>query len=624
LRHGIFFCLLSSIFDFSNNKQLRLNKIPVLLLLVLLRVAALAQPIHTLSNDPAAQISDYAVLPDQGYNFNTILSDTTLPFKVNDSLRPRQATGYWLKIKIANPFHEALPYNLQILPALNNTLYYFDANARKWVSAEAGVMTRPGNSRVNRNGMACILRAQTLNTIYVHVDVTPLRQTSYVLQPSLRLEKGAAASKQEQMIWITWIASLTVVFLFFLNNVYVWFSFKDKTVLYYLIGQLGGMVYITAYKKVFPVLFPCPVFSIGLQRNGSPGTFGLNDLLLHLSILVVMYSMVQFTRSYLNTRQSLPRLDAALKYGLYAYLPLSFIFVILNCGLIYTERYYWLVDNIFPMFLFATIIYSGVLGYKRRLPAAPVFLLANIVSVGFMLALPLYHLIMDLNDMKYSVVKSLLPDLISITQTFGFSVALVARTRSIQRDLAAKEMEAVRLETDLQEIERRHQLIELENQQIKAGILNEKTRNEQLKERLETNQRELASSTLYIAQKNELLAGLKTQIKELKKFFPDSKHQGLQDIESTLQNSQYLDADWSKFKLHFEQVHPVFFENLQANHPNLTKNEVRLCAYFHINLSTKEIATLLNIDPASVRRAKTRLYKKMGVNNGNKSTDEEE
>lgn len=601
-----------------------MNKIPVLLLLVLLRVAAFAQPLHTLSNSPAAQINNYAVLPDRGYSFNTILNDTTLAFVVNDSLRPREATRYWLKINIANPFDEALPYNLQVQPTLNNTLYYFDANARKWVSDDAGVMTRRGNNRINRNGMACILRARNLNTIYVHVDVTPLRQSGYVLQPVLRLQKGEVANKQEQIIWITWIASLTVVFLFFLNNVYIWFSFKDKTVLYYLIGQLGGMVYITAYKKVFPVLFHCPVFSIGLQRNGLPGTFGLNDLLLHLSILVVMYSIVQFTRSYLNTRQSLPRLDAALKYGLYVYLPLSFIFVTLNCGLVYTERYYWLVDNIFPMLLFATIIYTGAVGYKRRLPAASIFLLANIVSVGFMLALPLYHLIMDLNDMKYSVVKSLLPDLISITQTFGFSVALVARTRSIQRELAAKEMEAARLETDLQEIERQHQMIELENQQIKVGILNEKTRNEQLQERLETNQRELASSTMYIAQKNELLSGLKTQIKELKKFFPDSKHQGLQDIESTLQNSLYLDADWAKFKLHFEQVHPHFFKDLQIQHPSLTKNEVRLCAYFHLNLSTKEIATLLNIDPASVRRAKTRLYKKMGVKSGNKPTDEEE
>lgn len=600
-----------------------MNKIPIFLILLLLQVAALSQPVYTLSDSSAAQIKNYAVLPDHNYSFNKILADSTLPFVVNDSLRPHQTTGYWLKMSIDNPFHEARLYNVQMVPGLRNTLYYFDANAGEWISNQAGMMPGSGYSRINQNGMTCVLRAQTVNTIFVKVDIKPLRQFSNSLKPAIRLEKEAVTNKQEQIIWITWIASLTVLFILFLNNVYIWFSFKDKAVLYYLIGQLGGMIYITAYKKIFPVLFSCPVFTIGLNRNGSLGSYGLNDLLLHMSILVIVYSIVQFARSYLNTRQSVPRLDAILKYGLYTYLPLSFIFVIINTGLFYTERYFWLVDNIFPMLLFAAIIYTGVVGYKRKLPAASVFLVANIVSFVFMLALPLYHLIMDLNDMRYSMVKSLLPDLVTITQAIGFSIALVARTKSIQRELTSKEIQARQLESDLREIEFRHQLIELENQKIITEMKHEKTKNEQLQEKLETNQRELASSSLYIVQKNELLARLKTQIKELNKLYPDRKHQELQNIESALQSNLYLDADWEKFKVHFEQVHPHFFENLQVKHPSLTKNEIRLYAYFHINLSTKEIAALLNIDPASVRRAKTRLYKKMGLSNANKLMDNE-
>jgi len=45
----------------------------------------------------------------------------------------------------------------------------------------------------------------------------------------------------------------------------------------------------------------------------------------------------------------------------------------------------------------------------------------------------------------------------------------------------------------------------------------------------------------------------------------------------------------------------------------LTAYEIRLCAYLHLQLSGKEIATLLNIDPPSVRKAKMRLKKKMEV-----------
>lgn len=601
-----------------------MKKFPVLLVVLLLYITAFAQPVYTLSDSAAVKIKSYALLPDRGYNFNRILTDSSVPFIVNDSLRPAHYNRYWLKLVIANPFNEAIPYSLQINPSLSNTLYYYDANARNWVNSEAGILNVEARSRINNTGMNCIMQAQTTNTFYVLVDVKAIEKTGYALAPDVRLEKGVEAEKQERTIWITWVTSLTVLFLFFLNNVYVWASFKDKTILYYLIGQLAGMIYVTGYKKVFPSIFTCPVFTIGLKQNGMVTTYSLNDLLLHLSILVIMYSMVQFCRSYLNTRQLLPRLDAVLKTILYLYLPLSFVLIIINTLFINTEKLYWLVDNIFPCFLFTAILYSGIIGYKRKLPASSVFMVANIISIAFMVALPLYHLFVDLNNMKYSMVKSLLPDLISITQAFGFSVALVARTRAIQRELAAKEEEARQLETDLREIALRHAEIDQENQKITSEIAQEKTRNGQLQEKLEANQRELASSTLYMVQKNELLTRLKAQIKELNNLNPDNKKQELQHIESTLQKSMYLDADWAKFKLHFEQVHPHFFADLQSQHPTLTKNEIRLCAYFHINLSTKEIASLLNIDPASVRRAKTRLYKKMGVNNPNKVGEEEE
>lgn len=601
-----------------------LKRFPVLFAVLLLYVTAFAQPVYTLSNSSAVQINGYALLPDKGYDLDKILVDPSLPFIVNDSLRPAQFSKYWLRLVIANPLREALACNLQIGPALNNTLYYYDANARNWVAAQTGILSHAGSHRLNYTGMTCVLPAQTTSTLYTHIDVKALEKAGHALVPVVRLRKEADVDTQERLIYITWITSLTVLFLFFLNNVYVWASFKDKTVLYYLIGQLAGMVYVTSYKKAFPLLFGCPTFTIGLKSNGIVTTYGLNDVLLHLSILVVIYCMVQFCRSYLNTRQLLPRLDRVLTTSLYIYLPLSFVLIVVNTFFTNTEKVYWLVDNVFTSFLFLVILYTGIIGYKRKLPASSVFMVANIVSISFMLALPIYHLCVDLNDLKYSLVKSLLPDLISITQAFGFSVALVARTRAIQRSLLAKEEQARQLEADLKEIELRHAEIDLENQKITNEIAHEKTRNEQLQEKLAANQRELASSTLYMVQKNELLNRLKEQIKELNNLNSDHKKPALQDIESTLQKSIYLDADWAKFKLHFEQVHPQFFEELLAQHPTLTKNEIRLCAYFHINLSTKEIASLLNIDPASVRRAKTRLYKKMGINSGGKSTDEEE
>ncbi len=141
----------------------------------------------------------------------------------------------------------------------------------------------------------------------------------------------------------------------------------------------------------------------------------------------------------------------------------------------------------------------------------------------------------------------------------------------------------------------------------------EKNRNDLLQQKLEVNERELVGNSLYIHQKNKLLADLRYQIRDIGQLYPNAKHAALKNIESSLNDSRYLDSEWDKFKLHFEQVHPQFFENLEAKYPQLTMKETRLYAYFHMKLSHKEIAALLNIDPASVRRAKTRLYKKMAI-----------
>ena len=84
-------------------------------------------------------------------------------------------------------------------------------------------------------------------------------------------------------------------------------------------------------------------------------------------------------------------------------------------------------------------------------------------------------------------------------------------------------------------------------------------------------------------------------------------------IQAGLNSYVYLDGDWARFNVLFEQVQPRFFDERQTVYPSLSRYEQQLANYFHIQLSAKEIAALLNIDPASVRRAKTRLFKKIAA-----------
>ena len=63
--------------------------------------------------------------------------------------------------------------------------------------------------------------------------------------------------------------------------------------------------------------------------------------------------------------------------------------------------------------------------------------------------------------------------------------------------------------------------------------------------------------------------------------------------------------------MHFEEVHPRFFQALTQRTPGLSLTDIRHCAYIRLDLDTKEIARLLNIAPTSVQIARVRLKKKL-------------
>ncbi len=265
-----------------------------------------------------------------------------------------------------------------------------------------------------------------------------------------------------------------------------------------------------------------------------------------------------------------------------------------------------IVANIVILIIVATCVTTGIAAVKHIGSVARYYLAAYLLPIIFTAGASVYILL-------YKFSSPVLPPLAIISQIFTFAVALVARIKLINDDLKKKEIEAVKLEADMTVAEYKRLLAEEENKNITLTMALEKERNDQLQQRLEVNERQLVGNSLYIHQKNKLLSDLKTQIADMGNLNSNARHESLKSIQSALKDGTSLDEDWDKFKLHFEQVHPSFFKDVLAKHPTLTKYELRLYAYFHINLSTKEIAALLNIVPTSVRQAKARLNKKMGA-----------
>lgn len=118
--------------------------------------------------------------------------------------------------------------------------------------------------------------------------------------------------------------------------------------------------------------------------------------------------------------------------------------------------------------------------------------------------------------------------------------------------------------------------------------------------------RELSMITVQVIQKNQLFNDLQKQLKE---GIQDQK--ALKTALKTIQDNVRLDNSWEKFKLHFEQVHPHFFERLKTLCSKLSAYELRLCAYLRMNLSGKDIVQILNISNRGVETACYRIKKKL-------------
>lgn len=136
---------------------------------------------------------------------------------------------------------------------------------------------------------------------------------------------------------------------------------------------------------------------------------------------------------------------------------------------------------------------------------------------------------------------------------------------------------------------------------------------ENLEEKLEHTNKELTTYVMYLLRKNEFIISISEKLKEAKIQAKAENKQRISELIRELdQNSKMF--SWDEFEVRFQQVYTGFYKNLNEKYPNLTPNEVRLCAFAKLNMTTKEIAAITYQSVNSISVARYRLRKKMGLN----------
>ncbi len=171
------------------------------------------------------------------------------------------------------------------------------------------------------------------------------------------------------------------------------------------------------------------------------------------------------------------------------------------------------------------------------------------------------------------------------------------RFRSIEAEKRKLEKLVIERTAELKlEIEER-QRVESEKMQLKVDHL----------------KRELVSKSVHATEKQEIMNNLFTELKEIQKMDANAMRQRFNRIIQHFKEMFKSGQDWDEFEKWFTEVHTDFFININQKYPELSPREVKVCALLRLNLVTKDIAALLNLQLNTVDIYRHRIRKKLGL-----------
>ncbi len=126
---------------------------------------------------------------------------------------------------------------------------------------------------------------------------------------------------------------------------------------------------------------------------------------------------------------------------------------------------------------------------------------------------------------------------------------------------------------------------------------------------LQSKSSEVAGKSLSIAKQSEMIENIQN-ILDSEKDFNKLKS----EIKKAIKINEVNKHEWEIFEANLNQIHNEFISNLSKKYPHLTPKDIKLCIYLKMNLSSKEIAPMMNISFRGVELHRYRLRKKLGLN----------
>ena len=161
----------------------------------------------------------------------------------------------------------------------------------------------------------------------------------------------------------------------------------------------------------------------------------------------------------------------------------------------------------------------------------------------------------------------------------------------------------------LQEEELKHQKKILEMELKAENELNSQEYEKHILElEIQSKSSEVAGKSLSIAKQSEMIEKIQG-ILDTETDFNKLKS----EIKKAIKINSVNKHEWETFETNLNQIHNAFIVNLSKKYPNLTPKDIKLCIYLKMNLSSKEIAPMMNISFRGVELQRYRLRKKLNL-----------
>ncbi len=192
-----------------------------------------------------------------------------------------------------------------------------------------------------------------------------------------------------------------------------------------------------------------------------------------------------------------------------------------------------------------------------------------------------------------------------MTSSENLETALLAGANDYVRKPFDKIEIIARIEAMIKLKEKNEKILELEKQIMQTKII-------RIKNELKINRKLLTTSTLKLIQSQENTKKIVNNLINIKKTCTTNNKHNINTLISTIKTNSFL-SNWNEFELTFSKVHNTFYDSLNTKFSDLTANEKKICAFLKLNLTNKEICSITFSSQLAIKKAKTRLRKKLGI-----------